>query len=346
MIESVHRGDIVEADVTGRLLHVIGDPDRVVLARSTAKPFGVAALLAAGGESELDLTADEIAVMASSHSGEDVHVRTLIALYRRTGVPQASLACGAEGAPLDLLTASRLARDGERPGALRHQCSGAHSVLILLAKIGAWPLDGYWESAHPAQLAYRDAVAAAFGVDPASLVAAVDGCGMVTYARPLREVARAYALLADPDAVPARDPRAAMAPHLRTVRDAMLARPELVAGTRDRLDTSLMKALPGRLVSKGGAEGLLGVGILPGNGSANGERPASGMALKIEDGGGSERASWAAAVEALRQAGVIDGQPLRVLARYHRPPEVDPHGRLAGEAIADFELAPVGELVR
>lgn len=346
MIESVHRGDVVEADVTGRLLHVTGDPDRVVMARSTVKPFGVAALLAAGGVADLDLTPDDIAVMAASHSGEDVHVRTLIALYRRTGIPQAALACGAEGAPLDALTASRLARDGERPGALRHQCSGAHSTLLLLAKLGDWPLEGYWEAAHPAQVAYRDAIAAAFAVEPASLPTAIDGCGMVTYAVPLRVVARAYALLADPDAVAAGDRRAVVAPHLRTVRDAMLARPELVAGTRDRLDTSLMKALPGRLVSKGGAEGLLGVGALAGPRSTNGERPASGFALKIEDGGGFERATWAAAVEALRQAGVVDGQPLRVLARYHRPPEADPHGRLAGEAIADFELAPVGELVR
>jgi L-asparaginase II len=167
VVESVHRGDVVEADVTGRLLHVIGDPDRVVMLRSTVKPFGVAALLAAGGVADLGLGSDDIAVMAASHSGEDVHVRTLMALYRRTGVPQSALACGTEGAPLDALTAARLARDGERPGPLRHQCSGAHSVLILLAKLGDWPLDGYWEEAHPAQLAYRDAVATAYGVSPA-----------------------------------------------------------------------------------------------------------------------------------------------------------------------------------
>ena len=47
----------------------------------------------------------------------------------------------------------------------------------------------------------------------------------------------------------------------------------------------------------------------------------------------------------LRQAGIVDGQALRVLARYHRPAALDPHGRLAAEAIAEFELAPLGELV-
>jgi len=33
-----------------------------------------------------------------------------------------------------------------------------------------------------------------------------------------------------------------------------------------------------------------------------------------------------------------------MLARYHRPVSLDPHGRAAAEAIPEFELAPVGEL--
>ena len=70
------------------------------------------------------------------------------------------------------------------------------------------------------------------------------------------------------------------------------------------------------------------------------------MRVKVEDGDGYDRGSWAASVEALRQAGVLDGLPLRSLARYHRPVTSDPHGRAAAEAIADFELAPVGELIR
>jgi hypothetical protein len=68
------------------------------------------------------------------------------------------------------------------------------------------------------------------------------------------------------------------------------------------------------------------------------------MALKVEDGDGYDRGTWAASVEALRQAGVLEGQALRVLARYHRPQYLDPHGRTGAEAIPAFELAPVGEL--
>jgi L-asparaginase II len=345
VVESVHRGDIVEVDAAGRMLRVLGDPDRVVSLRSTVKPFGLVGLLRAGGQHEFDLSAEELAVMASSHSGEDLHVRTIQALYRRVGIGQAILACGTEGMPLDALTAARLARDGERPSALRHMCSGQHSAIILLAKLGGWELETYWQADHPAQVAYREAVAAVYGVPSESMRTAIDGCGILTYAFPLREVARAYATLADPTALPAADPRAPLGRHLATIRDAMLAHPELVGGTRDRLDTSLVKATGGRIVAKSGMEALRGIGILAGPRGNGTVVPASGMAIKIEDGDGYDRGTWAASVEALRQAGVLERPALRVLGRYHRPQYLDPHGRVGAEAIPEFELAPVGELI-
>jgi L-asparaginase II len=347
--ESVHRGDIVEVDVDGALIRGLGDPDRVANLRSTVKPFGVVALIEAGGIEAFDLEPAELALMASSHSGEDLHVRTLQAMYRRAGVSQALIATGAVGMPLDALTAARLARDGERASPNRHMCSGQHSVFLLLAHLKGWDPARYWLDEHPAQVAYRAVVARAFGTSPNKIRTAIDGCGVPTYAFPLRETARAYAFLADPGAVPETDPRSSLAPAILRVRDAMLANPEMVGGTRDRLDTSLMKAAPGRIVSKAGMEALRGLAILPGARFATSggttTAAASGIALKIEDGDGHERGTWAATVEVLAQAGVLDGQSLRVLARYHRPADIDPHGRIGAEAIADFELAPLGELL-
>jgi L-asparaginase II len=341
--ESVHRGDVVQVTVDGSLVRGLGDPDRVANLRSCVKPFGVVALIEAGGIEAFDLEPAEIALMASSHSGEDLHVRTLQAMYRRAGVSQSLIATGSEGMPLDALTAARLARDGEKASPVRHMCSGQHSVFLLLSRLQGWDPEAYWLDNHPAQVAYRAVIARAFGTTPAKLRTAIDGCGVATYAFPLREIARAYALLADPSAVPASDPRSSLAPALTLVRDAMLANPEMVAGTRDRLDTSLMKAAEGRVVSKGGMEALRGLAILPG--AAASPATATGIALKVEDGDGYDRGTWAATVEVLGQAGVLDGQALRVLARYHRPVDLDPHGRIGAESIADFDLAPLGERI-
>ena len=90
-------------------------------------------------------------------------------------------------------------------------------------------------------------------------------------------------------------------------------------------------------------EALRGLALLPG--AAASPATASGIALKVEDGDGYERGTWAATVEVLSQAGVLDPQALRVLARYHRPVDLDPHGRVGAEAIAEFELAPLRELL-
>ena len=316
----------------------------MVTLRSTVKPFGALAVIEAGGIKAFDLEPAEIAILASSHSGEDVHVRTLQGLYRRTGVSQGLLACGSEGMPLDALTAARLARDGEKAGPIRHMCSGQHTVSLLLSRLQGWDPTDYWKPSHPSQVAYRTVVAQAFGTTPAKLRTAIDGCGVETYAFRLHEVARAYAMLADPSSIPAGDPRSALAEGLVQIRDAMLANPEMVGGRHDRLDTSLMKAAPNRVVSKSGMEALRGLAILRGPRHDTHDDGPSGMAIKIEDGDGYERGTRAASVEALRQAGVLDGGALRELARYHRPVTPDPHGRAAAEAIVQFELVPVGEL--
>jgi L-asparaginase II len=343
--ESVHRGDIVEADASGRLLRQLGDPDRIVTLRSTVKPFGLLALIEAGGIEAFDLEPAELAIMASSHSGEDVHVRTIQAMLRRAGVSQGLFACGNEGMPLDALTAARLARDGEKASPIRHMCSGQHTVSLLLSRLKGWDQETYWHPDHPSQVAYRSAVARAYGTTPDRLRTAIDGCGLQTYAFRLREVATAYAMLADPTALPDGDVRRPLVPALTVVRDAMLGNPEMVGGRHDRLDTSLMKAAPGRLVSKAGMEALRAIAILRGPRVGTNGTGASGMAVKIEDGDGFDRGTWAASVESLRQAGVLDGQALRALARYHRPVSLDPRGRVAAEAVPEFDLAPVGELI-
>jgi L-asparaginase II len=341
VVESRHRGSVVEVGIEGAVRRVLGDPDTVVNLRSTVKPFGLAALVETGGVHEFDLSSAELAMMAGSHSGEDLHVRTLQGVFRRAGFSQQFLGCGSEGAPLDALTAARLAREGEKPGPIRHMCSGQHASMLLLCRLHDWPLDEYWRPDHPVQRLCAATVARAFSTSADLLVMSTDGCGVPTYAFPLREVARAFAMLADPTAIPAADSRSSLAPALCLIRDAMIANPEFAAGSRERLDSAVMKAVPGRVLAKGGVEGLSGFALLPGGSRA----AASGVALKIEDGGGFERAVWAASVETLRQVGVLDQAALRALSRYHRPVARDPRGEQVGEAVPRFELAPVGELL-
>ena len=340
-VESRHRGHVVQVDVRGKVEQGIGDPDLVTSLRSAVKPFALAALLDAGGADAFHLTQPEIAVMAASHHGEDAHVRTIQGILRRAGLTQSLIACGTAGAPADAVTAARLARDGESPGAIRHNCSGFHTASLLLAKLGGWSLADYWRPEHPTQVAMAETVARVFGVRPSALVTAVDNCGVHTYAFPLVAVARAFVLLADP-AGAADTARVPLVPALTRIRDAMMAAPEMIGGTHDSPDTMLMRARPGALVSKGGAEGLRGIGLLPGaRGTDSG--PA-GVAIKIEDGDGYSRASRAVTVEALAQLRVLSGATLERLNELHQPPTQDPRGVEIAVARPSFRLAPLSEL--
>jgi len=340
IVESRHRGAIVQVGADLAVERALGDPETVVTLRSAVKPFTLVALIESGAAEAFHLTLPELAVMASSHSGEDMHVRTLQAIFRRGNLSQTLLQCG-DMAPLDTLTAARLARDGEAPGPIRHMCSGFHAASIMLSRHAGWTLDDYWRPEHPSQVAARDAVARAFGVRPPALVTAMDACGLATYAFPLLEVARAYALLADPAGVAVGEARRGLVAPLTRVRDAMLAAPEMVGGSRDRLDTALTVVAGGRMLAKGGAEGLRCVALLP---EARGPRSrAAGLALKIEDGG-DQRGSHVATVEAVRQLGALDERALRQLSAYAHPVMRDPHGEVVGEVVPGFELAPISEL--
>jgi L-asparaginase II len=336
-VESVHRGSIAVAGPDGSLLASVGDADAFAFVRSSAKPFQLAPFVASGRFDEYGLGTEALAIMAASHSGEDRHVRLVQEILRRAGLTSAVLANQVH-APYDTETAHRLIRDGERPTVLRGNCSGKHAGMVLFAKASGWPIDGYWAPDHPVQRLALETVSALSDVPIEDVVTAVDGCGVVTFGIPLRGLAVAFARLADPSAVADPPLRAA----LLRIRDAMMAHPELVGGSRRRLDTDLMRALPHRLVSKGGAEGVMAMGLPPGWATARapfGDGPM-GIAAKIEDGGWARRAPEVTSVAALRQVGAIGDPAPPILADYAAPPVADPRGEPSGEVRPAFRLTP------
>jgi L-asparaginase II len=333
-VESRHRGSIAVVSPSGELIASVGDPDSLTFIRSAAKPFQVLPFVASGRFDGYDFPnpTESLAIMAASHSGEDRHVRTVQAVLRAGGLTREVLACGV-AMPIDAETAERLTRDGEPPTALRHNCSGKHAGMALHAKAAGWPIETYWEPDHPTQQLALETISTLSDTPIDEVLTGTDGCGAMTFAVPLRALALAFARLADPSSI-AQPTRGA----LERGRDAMIAQPELISGDRREFDTALMRAAPGRVVSKWGAEGVQGVGLGGGTRAASGE-PA-GVALKIEDGDRSPRARHVASCEALRQLGVLDDEALERLAEYAAPPILDPRGEAAGTVRASFELVP------
>jgi len=182
-----------------------------------------------------------------------------------------------------------------------------------------------------------ETISAVSDVPIEEVATAVDGCGVVCFGMPLRGLATAFARLADPSAV--ADPPLRSA--LTRIRDAMMEHPELVAGERRRIDTALMRAFPARVVSKGGAEGVLAMALPPGalpRGAAFGDGPM-GIAAKVEDGNLARRAGDVTSIAILRQLGLVTDPLAGPLVDYAAPPIVDPRGGASGDVRAVFRLA-------
>ena len=250
LVEACHRVDAVVV-AEGEIQRAWGDRRLVAFMRSAAKPFQ--ALPAAG----LGLPEEQLAIACASHDARPDQLAAVRALLASAGAREDDLECGLE--------------DGSR---VRHNCSGKHAAMLAVCAARGWPPGGYRLPEHPLQGELLGIVAEAAESSPADLATATDGCGVVTFGLPLERMAVMFSRLVRGELGGCREVVRAMTEH-----------PELVEGP-GRAATEVMLASPGA-VAKGGAEGLLCIGLPDG----------TGIALKVEDG--ADRAALPAAAKVL-----------------------------------------------
>lgn len=251
--------------------------------RSSAKPFQAIPLLVSGAAEFFGFTDEEIAIICASHSGEERHLATVRSVLEKAGLPEESLQSGAHP-PFHALATARLARNGETPSPIHGNCSGKHAGMLALCVYEGWSLEDYRKPEHPSQQRILEAVAEVCGLDQDEVLIGGDGCGVPSFAMPLRSLATGFARLATGEMLSAE-----LAEACGRIQRSMRTEPYLVAGT-GRFDTDLMEST--NLIVKGGAEGVF----------ACGDPGGWGMAIKISDGAG--RAVKPAALQALTIQGV------------------------------------------
>lgn len=309
-VESVHFGAIAIVDAAGKLVASYGDISLVTFLRSTAKPFQVMPFLMHDGQRVYDLTDQEIALLCASHSGTDEHVAVVRSIQQKTGVSEADLLCGVHY-PYDEPTANVLREQKLQPTPNRHNCSGKHTGMLAYARMLPVSEKSYIDVNHPLQLEIVENFALMCNLTVDHVQVGIDGCSAPNFAVPLYNAAWAFARLCDPQGGKV-GPDSRMSACQSIVR-AMIAYPEMVAGP-GRFDTLLMSLGKGKIVSKAGAEGYQGIGLLPGALGAG--SPALGLALKISDGDARSKVRSAVAMEALRQLGVFSAADLAELSEF------------------------------
>jgi L-asparaginase II len=274
-VESRHRVHVAVVDPGGRLAQFAGDGLGRVYPRSALKPFQAAAMVDAG----LELPDPRLlAIAASSHSGEPMHVQAVRRLLGSVGLTESDLGNVAAW-PSDDAARTAWIAGGGKPTRVRMNCSGKHAAMLATCVSAGWPLANYLSPDHPLQVWLRDWIDHLLGVDTLANPT-TDGCGAPIWTIPLPVLAGAFT------AIWASDPGSAGG----RVSAAMRSHPELVGGSH-RDVTTLMRRVPG-LLAKDGAEGICAAALPDGR----------GLAIKVEDGAG--RARPAAMAWVLTQLGV------------------------------------------
>lgn len=240
VVEAVHRVHAV-AVRAGAVVAEAGDAQLTCFMRSASKPLQAVPLVRA----REDLPDDELAIACASHRDTPEQIAAVRALLARAEATEDDLELGLQ--------------EGRPPQPIHNNCSGNHAGMLALCRARGWPIEGYRLPEHPVQRACRDVHAEAAEVGPGELPTGTDGCGIVTFALTLEQMAYAYTRLESLSGG-------------GRVAAAMRARPDLVGGP-DGVDYVLMRDAPGWL-AKGGAEGLLCAAGPDG----------LGIALKTEDG--------------------------------------------------------------
>jgi len=278
-VESRHAGSAIVLAPSGDVVAALGDPQALILPRSSLKPLQAVACVTAGA----DLEGERLALSTASHAGTDRHVAVVRDMLAACGLTEDHLACP-EAWPSDAGTRDEMVRERLGKAAVRHNCSGKHAAMLAACVATGWDTRGYLDPGHPLQLHIREVVERLTGERIAATV--VDGCGAPVHALTIAGLARGV------HRVGTSSERSPFALHrvagalVRTVRE----NPWAIDGP-GRADTFAIERFG--VFAKGGAEGVQ-VMVAP---------DGTTVALKMLDG--SLRAAALVALTLLARAGAL-----------------------------------------
>lgn len=297
-LESLHLGHAVICDGNGQIVQAWGNPDQVVLPRSSSKMLQAIPLITSGAADAAGLTSEHLALACASHQGAAIHTDRVTAWLADLGLGESDLRCGPQ-APADVPANTDLVKKDASPCQVHNNCSGKHAGFLTLAKhLGAGP--EYIDPSHAVQRAGLETHEELTQLTSPGFV--TDGCSAPNFSSTLHGIARAMGFFASAhtrsDSVSAAAARLAQ---------AMALHPELVAG-ETRACTELMRAMGGKVAIKTGAEAFY-VAILP--------EQQLGIALKVADG--TTRGAECAIAALLVRLGVLDAHHPATLKRMNAP---------------------------
>lgn len=314
-VESEHIVDAVVVDTQGKIVRANGNIDSLVFPRSAIKMIQALGFAESGALDKFELTEKELSLACASHLGQDIHLLTVRAWLSKLGLTSENLECGAHK-PYDEDAYVNLIRAGKSPERVHNNCSGKHSGILSACLAYKEPTKGYSKYDHPAQVRLRKILGELSNLSYEKSPWGVDGCGIPTYAIPLKAIADSMAKLL-PEAKVSADRSAAAKKILHAVKKY----PEMISGVGG-LCTEVIQISKGQSLLKTGAEGVYTALI-----------PSKGLSIAIKCRDGASRASQVAILHLLHQLGGLTDSQREELRPY------------SDEIIRNWEKLQVGSVV-
>lgn len=207
VVENVHYGSVAIVASTGETIAYTGDIEKQTYMRSASKPIQVLPTLLAGLHEKFQLNSEEVAIFNSSHWGSNHHLFVLNDIVEKTGLNPEDMIMNPCGSTSAASISDKLAMGSKLnpvPGKskLQHCCSGKHLSLMLLQRELTGNVKGYQDPDSPVQKQIISFLSMLSQTPTYKIATGIDGCGVPVFALPMRNIALAYAKLADPFNLP------------------------------------------------------------------------------------------------------------------------------------------------
>lgn len=312
IVEREHYGVLILSD-TKKILAEYGNDSKKTCyyLRSCAKPLQSSVLQDLGVFEYFDFSQEEIAVISSSHSGSFGHVSLVEGLLKKIGKTQDDLICGLHF-PWDPKAKENLIKNELKPSQLHNNCSGKHVGFLAACVMNGWDTSSYTDFEHPLQKIIIEKMSEYYDYEPKYL--AQDGCGAPIMAMPFENMCKGFAKCFE---------------DYPKVQEAFQQQPYLIGGY-GKIDSEIIFASNGKLVSKVGAEGLCMV-----------YNPKKSQVLLVKIADSNEQARAMVLIEALRQLEWLSEDEIKnnPISRLFEKNVKNAVGDTVGERCSLFELS-------
>ncbi len=299
VVDNIHRGCYAVVE-KGKVTKSAGNIERPIYLRSSAKPLQALVVVAAAAADAFGLNDKEIAVMCGSHSGEPEHVEAVRGILEKVGLDESFLRCGIHP-PLHEESRNALIKAGIPFSEVHNTCSGKHAGMLTLARHLGRSLENYPDWEHTVQRKMVEMLSLMSEVPAEQIKHGLDGCGVPSFAIPVRNQALMAAHMTNPEKTDLPENVKAAC---RRVTAAVHAHPLMIGG-HETYCTDIIRETGKKLLEKAGANGVGLVGVLGHD---------MGIAVHIDDGQNGPLAAFT--IHLLRFLDVLTDDEVRALDKW------------------------------